>query len=84
MMRAFNAREGIDRAQDKLPEKFFKKALKGGVSDGWRVDRVEFEGALDKYFELCEWDVETGVPTRAKLEDLGLDWVADQLSASNS
>jgi aldehyde:ferredoxin oxidoreductase len=84
MMRAFNAREGIDRKQDKLPEKFFKKALKGGVSDGWKLDRVEFEAALDKYFELSEWDVETGVPSRAKLEQLGLGWVADQLTATNS
>ncbi len=84
MMRAFNAREGIDRAHDKLPEKFFKKALKGGASDGWKLDRVEFEASLDKYFELSEWDVETGVPTRAKLEQLGLGWVADQLSATNS
>ena len=25
MMRAFNAREGIDSRQDKLPEKFFKR-----------------------------------------------------------
>lgn len=83
MLRAFNAREGIDRKQDKLPEKFFKKALKGGASDGWKLDRGEFEAALDKYFELSEWDVETGVPTRAKLEQLGLGWVADQLGATN-
>jgi aldehyde:ferredoxin oxidoreductase len=83
MLRAFNAREGIDREQDKLPEKFFKKALKGGTSDGWKLDRDEFEAALDKYFELSEWDVETGVPTRAKLEELGLEWVADQLGLSN-
>jgi aldehyde:ferredoxin oxidoreductase len=80
MMRAFNAREGLDRQQDKLPEKFFKRALEGGVSDGWKIDRDEFEAALDKYFELCGWDVETGNPTRATLEGLGLDWVADQLS----
>ncbi|MFQ5943315.1 MAG: aldehyde ferredoxin oxidoreductase family protein [Anaerolineales bacterium] len=84
MLRAFNAREGIDRQQDKLPEKFFKKALKGGVSDGWKIDRSEFESALDKYFELSEWDVETGVPTRDKLERLGLSWVAGQLTASSS
>jgi aldehyde:ferredoxin oxidoreductase len=83
MLRAFNARDGIDRQQDNLPEKFFKKALKGGVSDGWKIDRVEFEAALDKYFELSEWDVETGVPTHAKLEELGLGWVADQLSTTN-
>ena len=79
MMRAFNAREGFDRQHDKLPEKFFDKALKGGVSDGWKIDRDEFETALDTYFKLCHWDVETGNPTRAKLEELGLDWVADQL-----
>jgi len=84
MMRAFNAREGIDRKQDKLPAKFFKKALKGGASDGWKLDPAEFEAALDTYFELSEWDVETGVPTRAKLEQLDLAWVADQLTDTNS
>ncbi len=78
MMRAFNAREGLDRKADKLPEKLFKP-LKGGVSDGWKLDREEFESALDRYFGMCGWDVKTGVPKRAKLEKLGLDWVADQL-----
>jgi aldehyde:ferredoxin oxidoreductase len=75
MMRAFNAREGIDRQADVLPEKLFKP-LKGGASDGWKLDRDEVEAALDKYFELCGWDVETGVPTRDKLEELDLGWVA--------
>lgn len=79
MMRAFNAREGFDRKDDRLPGKFFKP-LKGGVSDGWKIDRDEFESALDTYFGMCGWDVKTGVPTRAKLEELGLDWVADQLA----
>ena len=78
MMRAFNAREGIDRKDDVLPEKLFKP-LNGGVSDGWKIDRAEFEAALDTYFEMCGWDIETGVPTRAKLEELELGWVADQL-----
>jgi aldehyde:ferredoxin oxidoreductase len=78
MMRAFNAREGLDRVADRLPEKFFKP-LKGGVSDGWKLDRDEFESALDRYFGMCGWEVKTGVPKRAKLEQLGLDWVADQL-----
>jgi aldehyde:ferredoxin oxidoreductase len=78
MMRAFNAREGIDRKNDVLPEKLFKP-LKGGVSDGWKLDREEVESALDKYFEFCGWNVETGIPTRARLEQLDLGWVADQL-----
>jgi aldehyde:ferredoxin oxidoreductase len=74
MMRAFNAREGIDRRADVLPEKLFKP-LQGGVSDGWKLDRDEVEAALDTYFELCGWDVNTGVPTAEKLAELGLEWV---------
>jgi aldehyde:ferredoxin oxidoreductase len=80
MLRAFNAREGIDREQDKLPEKMFKKALKGGASEGIKVDRAQFTAALDDYFRQNEWDVETGIPTRYKLEELDLAWVADQLN----
>jgi len=79
MMRAFNAREGMDRKDDVIPEKLFKP-LKGGVSDGWKLDRDEVESALTAYFKFCGWDVETGVPTRHKLEELDLGWVADQLS----
>jgi aldehyde:ferredoxin oxidoreductase len=80
MLRAFNAREGIDRSQDTLPEKMFKKALKGGSTEGIKVDRAQFEAGLDEYFRQNEWDVETGVPTRHKLEALDLGWVADQLN----
>ncbi len=78
MMRAFNAREGLDRKADTLPEKMFKP-LKGGPSDGWKLDRDEFESSLDTYYKMSGWDVETGVPARPKLEELGLEWVADLL-----
>ena len=79
MLRAFNAREGIDRTQDKLSEKLFKKALKGGKSDGIKLDPEQFATALDEYYRQNDWDVETGAPTRHKLEALDLGWVADQL-----
>ena len=78
MMRAFNAREGFDRKDDNLPNKVFQPLI-GGVSDGWKLDRAEVETAIEKYFEICGWDVSTGIPTRAKLEELDLDWVADQI-----
>lgn len=77
MMRAYNAREGIDRTHDVTPEKLFKP-LKGGKSDGWKLDRAEMESALDKYYEICGWDVETGIPTREKLEELDLAWISDR------
>ena len=79
MMRAFNAREGIARDQDKLAAKFFDRPLKGGPSDGFKVDQADFEAALPEYYRRCGWDESNGIPKRETLERLGLDWVADQL-----
>jgi aldehyde:ferredoxin oxidoreductase len=79
MMRAFNSREGINRNQDELPEKFFQKGLKGGPSDGWKVDRAEWEVARDEYYRQSGWDIKSGTPTRRTLEGLGLGWVADKV-----
>lgn len=79
MMRAFNAIEGITRKQDVLPEKLFMRPLQGGPTDGWKVDREEFENALNEYYSRCGWDKETGNPTRDSLKRLDLDWVADKM-----
>jgi aldehyde:ferredoxin oxidoreductase len=51
----------------------------GGPSDGLVVTVEEFERAKDWYYEMAGWDVETGNPTRQKLEELELDWLADEL-----
>ena len=34
---------------------------------------------MDEYYDLRDWDRETGWPRRSELERLGLDEVADQL-----
>jgi len=75
MLRAFNAREGVGRDQDTLPKKLFKP-LKGGKSDGRVVKPEELEFALDTYYGIAGWDKATGMPTKAKLEELGLGWVS--------
>lgn len=75
MMRVFNSREGITRKQDKLPEKFFKKPLKGGPTDGWKMDHAQFETALDEYYKQSGCDLETGKPLSKTLKKLGLEWV---------
>ena len=43
------------------------------------VDRKEFEKMKDEYYQLRQWDVATGLQTRAKLEELGLEEVAQDL-----
>jgi aldehyde:ferredoxin oxidoreductase len=75
MLRAFNAREGFTREDDKLPKKM-AKALKGGPSDGFNFTPEELERAKDTYYALAGWDVATGTPTPEKLNDLGLGWLA--------
>jgi aldehyde:ferredoxin oxidoreductase len=79
MMRAYNAREGFTRADDKLPSKLFKPR-QGGASDGIAITEGELASALSTYYAMCGWDDE-GRPTRTKLEELGLAWVADTLDA---
>ena len=78
MLRAYNAREGIGREADVLPKKM-KKALIGGKTDGIALDDAELEQAKDWYYPMSGWDVATGIPTREKLEELELGWIADDL-----
>jgi aldehyde:ferredoxin oxidoreductase len=46
---------------------------------GMVVDRAEFEKMKSEYYELRGWDVESGLQTKAKLEELDLDDVAVDL-----
>lgn len=73
MLRAFNAREGFTREDDRLPKKLFQP-LKGGKTDGVALTEEEIETAKDTYYRMAGWD-ENGVPTREKLAELGLEWI---------
>lgn len=74
--RAFNIREGFDRKDDRLPQRFLTEALQRGPVKGqiFEMDRL-----LDDYYEARGWDLKTGYPQRAKLESLDLKAVADEL-----
>jgi aldehyde:ferredoxin oxidoreductase len=76
MLRAFNAREGIDRTADRLPAKFFRPMTGTGPTAGVALDPAAIEGALDEYFRLAGWDGGTGNPTPQTLARLGLEWAA--------
>ena len=63
MLRAFNAREGIDRTADRLPAKFFRPLVGTGPTSGVALDRATIEAALDEYYRVLGWDEQTGNPT---------------------
>ena len=75
MLRAFNAREGLDRKADRLPAKFFEPLTGTGPTRGVALDPAVIEGALDEYYRLAGWDGNTGNPTPETMARLGLDWV---------
>lgn len=71
-------REGFTRKDDTLPKKFFKPLQGTGPTAGVAVDRVDFEKALDYYYQYVGWTAE-GLPTKAKMADLGIEWAAAYL-----
>jgi aldehyde:ferredoxin oxidoreductase len=74
--RAFLVRQGIKRKDDRL---VLRPDLKGTREA--EEELKNHEDLLSRYYEVRGWDWETGAPTRAKLESLGLGWVADELEA---
>ncbi len=75
LKRAINNRQGLTRANDKLP-KALLKTLPDGGSEGYQIDLAPM---LEAYYQARDWDLETGYPSRGKLHALGLDWVAADL-----
>jgi len=69
--RAFNAREGFDRDDDRLPRRFLEEPLEEGGSSG---QLVNLESMLDDYYGIRGWDSE-GRPTRERLDELDLEFV---------
>ncbi len=83
------------RESDQIPESLYSIPLKGDEMNpeclapgkdgeiisrkGAVVDREKFEKMKDEYYQLRGWDVATGLQTRTKLEELGLQEVAQDL-----
>ena len=75
LMRAFNAREGFTREDDRLPKKLLVPLQGTGPTAGVKFDAREFEHVKDLYYQHAGWDVKTGNPTKQHLKSLGLDWI---------
>jgi len=71
----FNYREGFDRNDDILPERFYRHKFTHGPKEGAMVDRDNFIKILDDYYESRGWDKKTSRPTDIKLEELGLEFM---------
>lgn len=73
LLRLANVREGFGRADDALPGQWFgEKGFKDYVTEK-PLTMEEAEGMIEDYYEEQGWDRKTGIPTRDRLEELGLE-----------
>jgi aldehyde:ferredoxin oxidoreductase len=74
--RAFNVRLGITRKDDVLPERLLKEPMPDGPAKGhiWEMDVL-----MDGFYKASGWDRKTGIPSKQKLETLGLIEVTEDL-----
>jgi len=79
MARVFNCREGFTSKDDNLPEVFFHNFKGGPLNGKGAINKEDFQKALRLRYELMGWDANSGIPTRSKLIELGLDWLVDEV-----
>jgi len=76
LTRAFNAKHipGFGRAYDQPPARLVEEPVPTGPVAGKHLTREQVEFLLDDYYRRRGWD-KNGIPTREKLQELGLDFV---------
>jgi aldehyde:ferredoxin oxidoreductase len=72
MARLFNLREGLTRLDDRLPER-----IATSLADYPGVSHEELQEALTTYYGMMGWDPQTGMPTKAKLQELDIEWAGN-------
>ncbi len=75
-------RENRHRDDDTLNPFWFENVGKFSERLSEPLDRKKWEPLKDRYYQLRGWDTDTGRPTRAKLEALGMKAVADDLASA--
>ncbi len=70
--RMYNVREGLRRKDDTLPPRLLKEPLPDGPSKGETLEK-DFELLVDEFYQVCGWDINTGIPSPEALQRLGLD-----------
>ena len=89
LIKVLNVREGFNREQDTYPRKWVEPLEKPNGEKIYlrnkydnRILRAEdLEQMMDDYYEERGWDKKYGIPTPAKLADLGLGYAIQDLTA---
>ena len=70
LQRMFNIKHGLTKANDTLPDRILKEPhMGGGLKEPLEP---KFRVMMDEYYKVKDWP--NGVPSEAKLKELGLDF----------
>ena len=81
LQRMYNVRHGISRRDDRQPRRLLEEKSPSGRAKG---HVVYLDKMLDEYYDLRGWDKTTGLPTERKLNDLGLEYTAQELRSAKA
>ncbi|MFC1863641.1 aldehyde ferredoxin oxidoreductase family protein, partial [Thermodesulfobacteriota bacterium] len=70
--RAMLVKEGMTRANDTLPKRYFDEPVADGPAKGAVINRKDFDFMLDDYYGLHGWDMK-GIPRKRTLRRLGIE-----------
>jgi aldehyde:ferredoxin oxidoreductase len=87
LLKAINVREG-QRTRDRFPPLWYTPIKEVDGKDRYATDYYckkvltpeDFEFMLTDYYRQRGWDVDRGIPTKEKLESLGLADIAEDLA----
>lgn len=79
LARVFNMREGLTRADDKLPKRFAQYHVSKTINEK-PVTPEAIDGALTTFYGMMGWNEQTGAPSLGKLKELDVAWAAEHLT----
>ena len=89
MYKAINVREGFSRKHDRIPPRWLEPLKTASGEDvppigceGKTLSANDLYKLLDDYYEERGWDIKKGIPTEAKLVDLGLEEIIGTIEPS--
>ena len=83
--KAFNTlHAGFTRKEDFPPARLMESCVSQGPFEGEYLNKEKWNLMLDEYYDVHQWDRETGWQTETCLDSLGLPpWVKERLRGCN-
>ncbi len=81
--KAFNVREGWTVRDDYPAYRIMNDPITAGIAEGHLVTEEEFKMMHKAYFRERGW-AENGIPTKRKLRELGLHYIADEIGVEET